>query len=84
MRTIISLPCWRAQHTPRTVLSAVVHKPVVITTVVTNGALIVPADGGHTGTEAWAPKLHTLRPRLLAHLRSQEVALSWAVPLRGP
>ena len=43
MRTIISLPCWSAQHTPvcshtvsahtHTVLSAVVHKPVVITTV---------------------------------------------------
>ena len=61
-----------------------VHKPVVITTIVTNGALIVPADGGHTGTEAWAPKLHTLWPRPLARLQSQGVALSWAVPLRGP
>ena len=33
MRTMISLPRWRAQHTPGTVLSAAVHKPVVITSV---------------------------------------------------
>ena len=30
---MISLPRWRAQHTPGTVLSAAVHKPVVITSV---------------------------------------------------